>query len=710
MTNSNKENKAPHSFQQDLIPLFAEALRRQLKALRASARWRIGDRLVSFAEKVLRRNDHRLALDHLDRLVDKFATFHQSNIREDSPLPAWLKREYDVRFNCPIWADKIAILVSDAKDASAVQGDIFTGQELMISLNKMEGYDARLIDAKDSLHQDDRVLISLLHDGDIRQFPNDICKVAWIRAYPEYWVQRPWFDRFDLILCSSNKIKHFIQQMIDRPCYLFPLATNWDRYQSGQYQEELACDVCFIGSKWSEKRSFEEWIKVEDAHFTFKIFGQGWADHPQFASYAQGPIDYSKLPDLYASSKIVLDCAHPTTRTWHSVNSRVFDALASGCTILTDAPMGLGELTSCTVPSFYDTSSLSEAISEHLAGQHLDDQDLRSHIRYHHTYTDRALQLTQILHHYKIEKMCIAIHIPTAEVLTLDQWGDYYMAIGLKKAFAELGVEAHLFMHGVSRDRTSGYPIHLYLRGIKPFDLVHEGLRFMWLISHPDRVELSELAQYDHCFIASKTYLRHLRHLGVTNTSLLLQCTDTDFYPPCEDTIAKSLPNLYIGHARDQGRLVPDAIADGVVKSVKVVGQGWDGRISQDRLFHHLYPYDELFHLYHAATHIVIDHHQDMRESGFVSNKVFDVLSSGVCPIVDHVDGIEEIFEDRVLYYDHVDEIDGMTSGQTQQINPHALHEWVRKQHTFHHRAAEICSRIAFLSGATPQTIGISDA
>ena len=40
-----------------------------------------------------------------------------------------------------------------------------------------------------------------------------------------------------------------------------------------------------------------------------------------------------------------------------------------------------------------------------------------------------------------------------------------------------------------------------------------------------------------------------------------------------------------------------------------------------------------------------------MREKGFISNRIFDALACGAWVISDDIDGLDELFENRVLTY-----------------------------------------------------------
>ena len=38
---------------------------------------------------------------------------------------------------------------------------------------------------------------------DLRRVPGHVTTIAWIRNWTERWLERPWFDRADILLASS---------------------------------------------------------------------------------------------------------------------------------------------------------------------------------------------------------------------------------------------------------------------------------------------------------------------------------------------------------------------------------------------------------------------------------------------------------------------------------------------------------------------------
>jgi spore maturation protein CgeB len=61
---------------------------------------------------------------------------------------------------------------------------------------------------------------------------------------------------------------------------------------------------------------------------------------------------------------------------------------------------------------------------------------------------------------------------------------------------------------------------------------------------------------------------------------------------------------------------------------------------------------------YRSADVVVADHHGSMRTSGFVANRLFDVLASGGIVLSDDVAGLDGIFGDLIPTYSNARELE----------------------------------------------------
>ncbi len=98
--------------------------------------------------------------------------------------------------------------------------------------------------------------VVLTDSWDIRAFPASTILCAWVRNWTERWLTRPWLDRYDVLLASSERSSaELLREATGRPAELFPLATNPRRFRPATGARSL--DWVFTGNRWGEPRAIE---------------------------------------------------------------------------------------------------------------------------------------------------------------------------------------------------------------------------------------------------------------------------------------------------------------------------------------------------------------------------------------------------------------------------------------------------------------------
>ncbi len=113
------------------------------------------------------------------------------------------------------------------------------------------------------------------------------------------------------------------------------------------------------------------------------------------------------MTQSYKYVKIVVDDSNHVTAPWGSVNSRVFDALASGAMVISNGEIGLSELfgpalreNSLQLPLYSTGKDLATALNFYLSHDDVREKTLRvmrDVVINDHTYQQRALQLVDLL-------------------------------------------------------------------------------------------------------------------------------------------------------------------------------------------------------------------------------------------------------------------------------------------------------------------------
>jgi len=597
-------------------------------------------------------------------------------------------------------APRVAFAVSEV-GLEVKSGDYFTALELAKEFLKLVDCQIIFLDSNSNwydLYGID-VLISMLDNYDLQKISNPsphLIKIAWARNWIDRWVAREWTQDYDLVFSSSEFASSILSKALSRNIPVMRLATNYDDFSKGVFKEELESDYCSTSSYFNASRSFVHLLNPAALPFKYSLFGHGWGAIPSICNYWRGPLPYPEMSNVYASTKIVIDDANSATREVGSVNSRVFDAIASGALVITNGALGSSDAFDGMLPVYSSTQEL-----ESLLWKYLSDNEsrirlvekLQEKVRTSHTYKHRAKQLHESLMELGQKQKRISIKIGAPSKVQQKEWGDYHFALGMKRAFARLGHTVRVdCIDGFNTHERIGDDVSIVLRGLTSYTPITNQVNIMWVISHPDAITLSEYELYDHVFIASEKYARKLIESGLlkVNVSTLLQCTDPEIFNP--NIIPNNNPHKYLFVGNSRG-VLRDVVRLSIKNDVPlaVYGAGWENILPQNMCKDKYIPNENLGPFYKGAKVVFNDHWKDMRDNGFISNRIFDVIASGGVMITDYVEGMEKIFESNLMTYTNDEEFTKIieliqSSGNDDMV----VASQVINKHTFDQRIQEI--------------------
>jgi len=128
-------------------------------------------------------------------------------------------------------------------------------------------------------------------------------------------------------------------------------------------------------------------------------------------------------------------------------------------------------------------------------------------------------------------------------------------------------------------------------------------------------------------------------------------------------------------------------------------GANWNGLIDTTYVVGEHVPNDELRRVYSSAGIVLNDHWDDMREHGYISNRIYDALACGAFVVSDDVPGLSERFGDAVACYGSAEElrelVDRFLADPGECRRRGALgRELVTAQHTFARRVDELLALV----------------
>ncbi|MBU5670964.1 glycosyltransferase family protein [Paenibacillus brevis] len=271
-------------------------------------------------------------------------------------------------------------------------------------------------------------------------------------------------------------------------------------------------------------------------------------------------------------------------------------------------------------------------------------------------------EVTQLIFNIKekwissIKKYRISIKIAADSRRSMHAWGDYHMALGLQKYFERLG---HQVMIQVYPEWYNGEDyecdIVIVLRGLHAYNPNNRHINIMWSISHPDLVSLEEMNQYDHIFVASDYWAEHIKPLVSVPVESMLQCTDPELFTQ-QEPLDTNIQLLFVGNSRYVYRkIIRDVLP--TEYDLQVYGNGWEGFIDRKYIKGNYIPNHELSKYYRSCDILLNDHWDDMREKGFLSNRIFDALAAEAFIVTDKVRGLEEVFGNEIVTYSTPEEL-----------------------------------------------------
>jgi GT2 family glycosyltransferase len=562
-----------------------------------------------------------------------------------------------------LWTDGSgprAAIVITSLDVADGWGDWYTGHELGDALGALGwrvSYVGRDGDGWTRLPADADHVVTLLDRFDARLVPPDVPVVAWIRNWTDRWLSHPWFSRLDVLLASSATSAALIRERTGREAELFPLATNPARFAVAAGDGSPTVDCVFTGNHWGEARAIEAGLAPPRGQ-SLVIHGRGWDAVKPLSRYAQGPAAYEELPSLYASASLALDDTQAPTLQYDAVNARVFDALAAGTLVLTNCTAGVRELFDEDFPT-WDTPH--DLVRERAAL--LRDQDRRKELteRYRatvlarHTYAHRARRLSDILlQREQLPSFCIKIGAPDWE--QAERWGDLYFARGIERALRQRGHRVLIqVLEEWEQEQGLSHDVVLHLKGLSRHFPKPGQFNILWCISHPAELTGEECDGYDLVAIASPSFADEMRPRTTTPVIVLEQATDPAvFFPDPDPERAHDL--LYVANSRNVLRpIMRDLLPTD--HDLAVYGANWDGLIDMKYVRAEHVPNDELRKLYSSAKVVLCDHWDDMREHGFISNRIYDALACGAVVVSDDVKGLAGRYP-GIHVYRYTDDID----------------------------------------------------
>ena len=294
------------------------------------------------------------------------------------------------------------------------------------------------------------------------------------------------------------------------------------------------------------------------------------------------------------------------------------------------------------------------------------------------------------------ERLRWAIKNPAPYGPESERWGDTHFARAVAAALRGLGQEV-VIDHRAEFERTTSRhdDVSLVLRGLAPFSPSAEQVSIAWVISHPEMLGRPEAETYDRVVAASVCWAEQTSRAWGFHVEPLLQATDPQLFHPDRAVADTGHPVIFVGSSRKVYRtVVKDAVEAGL--PVSVYGGLWGRFIPKQYIKGEYLDNLTLGEAYRSAGVVLNDHWEDMRTSGFISNRLFDAAASGARVITDAVEGLPATFGDSVQVYRSQEDLVRLSSlaDPDEVFGDDAARRQVAakvsREHSFHARAQRL--------------------
>ena len=229
--------------------------------------------------------------------------------------------------------------------------------------------------------------------------------------------------------------------------------------------------------------------------------------------------------------------------------------------------------------------------------------------------------------------------------------------------------------------------IVIVLRGLSIYTPKSQHYNIMWNISHPDDITFGEYEKYDKVYIASTYWAEKIDELVNVDVEALLQCTNPELFHK-EYSQEYDTELLFVGNSRlIYRKILKDLLP--TEHKLDVYGAMWEGLIDDEYIKDEYIPNNQLHKAYSSTKILLNDHWDDMREKGFISNRIFDAIACQTVILTDHVRSIEDLFNDAVVYYDSPEQLEDKIE---EALNIKSVDSKLIAEHTFSKRAEKIIS------------------
>ncbi len=184
--------------------------------------------------------------------------------------------------------------------------------------------------------------------------------LVWIISHPSE-VAPGELDATDLVLAASVPLGEHLRTRTATPVHVLHQAADDRAFTPGPVDPGRASRVLFLGNTRSVARPAV--MAAVRAGLPLTLVGAGWHRFVDPDLVARTGVPPEELPAWYRSAEVVLNDHWDEMRRWGLISNRVFEVLACGGCVVSDALPGLEELLDGAVPTFTEAGGLAATVT-----------------------------------------------------------------------------------------------------------------------------------------------------------------------------------------------------------------------------------------------------------------------------------------------------------------------------------------------------------
>lgn len=330
----------------------------------------------------------------------------------NTPLSSPLAQEYaaiaaGAHAEGPRGTVRFAVSTADPTEG---KGDLFVALGLARAL-RAEGWGVAMWPLErwgEEVPADTAVVVSMIESFVPGYVPAGTALVAWVRNWTAKWAALPYLDEFDAVWTSSGIARDAVAAQYDGPVEVVPIGVDLDLFTDERPHGAGTTAAATATARtdravttvnfWGVRRRVQD-VLAEVAPPEPIVWFAANVDHVDATAGVElrPAVSYFALPEVYRAAGFVVDDVIAPAAEYGTLNSRLYEALASGALPVTDCALGLDELGLSDVPVFDDAASLERVLAMPRAERTALTARLRAVVVERHSFRARAEQVGPVL-------------------------------------------------------------------------------------------------------------------------------------------------------------------------------------------------------------------------------------------------------------------------------------------------------------------------